>query len=102
MGRPPNGKIAVPKGNFSEALFWASAKATGARLCNRQLAARYQAEFDHRFGRRVRALIAAHEARYGKDPGFVVISSCVRPRNPADETHVDPAAREQVMRDFDR
>ena len=100
--RPTRGEIAVPKGNLSEALFWASAKATGARLCDRELAARYQAEFDHRFGTRVRALMAAHEARYGKDPGFVVVSSCVRPLRPVDETHVDPVARERVMRDFDR
>ena len=46
--------------------------------------------------------MAAHEALYGKDPGFVIVSSCVRPLGPTDEAHVNPDGREQVMRDFDR
>jgi hypothetical protein len=64
--------------NLSETLFWASVNASGARLCDRAKSKEYQTQFDGRYGRRVRALLAEHEARYGRDPPFIEISSCER------------------------
>ena len=62
--------------NLGEDLYWASVDATGARLCDREKSEEFRAEFDRRYGKRVRALVAAHEAQFGRDPPFIVTSSC--------------------------
>ena len=95
--------ITVPTGNFSEALYWASVEASGSRLCNTEAAARYGADFNHRFGQRIRKLMRAHEARFGKDPGFIVTTSCRTTLHPVDYSDAaHQAAHKRAMDDFDR
>jgi len=65
-------------GNFGEDLFYASMSASGSKLCNRRHAARYQRQFDRRYGDRIRALVVYHESRFGKGPGFIVTTDCRR------------------------
>ena len=65
-----------PPENFSETLYWASASAAGASLCDRQRSARYKGQFDRRYGARVRALVAYHARTFGPDPGFIIVTSC--------------------------
>ena len=64
-------------GNLSEELFRASAMASGNRLCDRARAARYSNQFDARYGRRIRALVRYHEGKFGPDPEFIYVSSCL-------------------------
>jgi len=63
-------------GNLAKELYYASAAASGSGRCDRTLAARLEEKFDRRFGSRIRALTEIHEAKYGRDPDFIVISSC--------------------------
>ena len=94
--------LSVPTGNFSEALYWASVDASGSRLCDREAAARYGADLNHRFGRRIRKLMCAHEARFGKDPDFIVTTGCQGTPHPADYGDAaHKAEHERAMNDFD-
>ena len=49
-------------GNLGEELYYASAAASGSRLCDRKRAARLGKKFDQCFGDRIRALRETHEA----------------------------------------
>jgi hypothetical protein len=66
-------------GNLAEELYHASSAASGSRLCDRKRAARLQEKFDQRFGERIRALIKVHESQFGKDPDFIILTSCLHP-----------------------
>ena len=66
-------------GNLGEELYYASAAASGSRLCDGKRAARLGKKFDQHFGDRIRALRETHEALYGPDPDFIYTTSCNRP-----------------------
>ena len=83
-------------GNLSECLYWVSVDAKGTRLCDRKKSEEYGAEFEQRFGSRVRALIAAH----GSDPDFIVTTSC-RLWPPGSEAELD-RRHATAMEEFER
>lgn len=62
--------------NLSEALFNASVRASGSKLCDRKLSRRLERRFAARFGTRLRLLQATHVARFGPDPDFIVTTEC--------------------------
>jgi hypothetical protein len=66
--------------NLSETLYYASIAATGSRLCDRDRSARYTAQFNERYGERVRRLLGFHDATVGPDSDFIITSSCTIPR----------------------
>lgn len=65
-------------GNLGEALYYASAAASGIRLCDREQSARYGMQFSRRYGERIRALMRVHVEHFGEDPGFIFTTSCNR------------------------
>ena len=64
-------------GNLSEDLFYAGSSASGSRLCDRAKAREYAADFKTRYGERIQALLSYHESRFGRDPDFIITSSCM-------------------------
>jgi hypothetical protein len=72
-----NGEPAVP-GNLGEELYYASASASGNRLCDRERSARYGMQFARRYGSRTSALMRVHVDHFGPDPAFIFITSCIR------------------------
>jgi hypothetical protein len=90
-----------PHENLSQSIYWASVNASGSRLCNRPQSAKYGEQFEGRFGKRIRALMKAHEARYGRDPPFIVATSCILRRRPSSEAEMD-RWHAIAMDDFDK
>ena len=70
--------------SLSEVLYYKSLRATGADLCDRDVALRQQRQFDRRFGQRIATLKRSYEAIHGADPGFDIILTCRRIPNPAE------------------
>lgn len=66
--------------NLSEAIFHASVEASGSKLCDRQLSARYTREFEKRYGRRIKALMEYYTEVHGPDPDFIITTECRRSR----------------------
>ena len=64
--------------NLSEEFYYASTAATGSRLCDRARSERYTAQFNKRYGERVRKMFSYHDATAGRDPDFIILSSCIR------------------------
>ncbi|QNQ10079.1 hypothetical protein [Sphingomonas alpina] len=65
-----------PRANLSEELYWASAEASGSRLCDAARRQRYGKQYEARYGQRIRKLVQVHTAIAGPDPEFIVTSSC--------------------------
>jgi hypothetical protein len=80
-------------GNLAQELYDVSSTASGSRLCDRKRAARSQKRFDLHFGERIRTLVKIHEARYGRDPDFVILNPCFRPAAGYDQN--------RALRDFE-
>lgn len=92
--------------NLSEIIYYASIAATGSKLCDRERSARYSAQFNRRYGERVRALQEYHVRRFGPDPDFVVLTDCIRARAPGRQQDTDHARAldrfEAVLRDLEQ
>lgn len=97
-------RLAAPAGalgstNFTETLYWASAGATGSRLCNWNLRTRYTVQFNQRYGSRVRALTRYHVSKYGPDPDLITTSSC---RSSSVSGHQEDRDHKLAMDRFER
>ncbi|MXP27450.1 hypothetical protein GRI58_01265 [Porphyrobacter algicida] len=65
-------------------VYWASYRASGAKLCNHNLRENQERRFDKRFGRRVSKLISAIAAKGDKksqDDELIVPSGCIAYRD---------------------
>ena len=71
----------------SESLYYAAERASGVKLCDKELRALQERRFDAEYGERVTRLIPlmtaaeAHESKPGDDKNsvrFVVVSYCIR------------------------
>jgi len=97
---------ATKRESLSETLYYASMAATGSRLCDRDRSARYTAQFNGRYGERVRRLFSFHDATVGPDPDFIITSSCTISRKSGrgqDRDHVIALDHfELTLREFER
>jgi hypothetical protein len=67
---------------LSQALYYASLKARGELLCDRELGREQGQKFDRRYGRRIDALKREYFAAHGPDPTFdIALGTCSRFRD---------------------
>jgi hypothetical protein len=62
--------------NLSEKLEYAKRDAAANNDCPSAAQKRYAADFERRYGQRIKRLMKVHLERSGPDPDFIMISSC--------------------------
>lgn len=90
--------IDPPPSNLAYRLEYAKRDAAANHDCPSRTQRRYAADFERRYGERIKRLTEVHVARVGPDPDFVILADC-RGTNAA--MAVRNARHREAMEDFE-